>query len=97
MNKLPDQNCKKCPHGNKCSEVYRKIGESGCQPVTTSVSIAFLLPLVVFIVSVVIFNEYCSGYFDNKTYDSLASLAVGVFAAGISVFIARLVRGKSKN
>ncbi len=97
MNKLPDQNCKDCPHGNKCSEIYSKLGETGCKPVTTSVSIAFLLPLVVFIVSVVFVNEYWGDYFESDINASLSSLAAGVFAAGVSVYIARRMQGRKSN
>ena len=96
MNKLPDQNCKDCPNGNKCSEIYSKLGESGCKPVTIPVSIAFLLPMVVFIVSVVVFSEYCSGGFENKTNASSISLLVGVFTAGLSVYVARLIYSRKR-
>ncbi len=97
MDKLPDQNCKGCPHSGKCSEVYKKLGESGCKPVTTSVSVAFLLPMVVFIITVVIFNEYWGGHFENPTNASLVSLFAGVLTAGLSVYIARLVQGRKSN
>lgn len=97
MSNLPDQDCKNCPHGNKCSEIYDMLGKSNCKPVTTSVSIAFLLPLVVLIITMVVFEEYCSGYFENKITASLVSLTAGVLAGGISVYIACLVNRKIRS
>jgi hypothetical protein len=97
MSKLPDQNCSQCPNSNKCSEVYEKLGKSDCKPITRHVSIAFLLPMVVFIATIALFERFCGDYFSSKTVCSLVSLLCGLGAAIASVFLARLVRSKDEN
>lgn len=97
MSKLPDQNCNKCPNNNKCSEVYENLGKSSCKPVATSVSIAFLLPMVVFIITIALFQEYCGDVFASKRVNSLFSVFCGLVLSAFSVYIARLIRGKKSN
>jgi len=42
--------CKSCQHQNTCEDVYRRLGHSQAPPVTSKVIIAFVLPLLTFIV-----------------------------------------------
>jgi uncharacterized membrane protein (DUF485 family) len=44
-----EKNCRSCKERNSCQEVYRKLGQSDTPPVTKSVILAFLLPLLIFI------------------------------------------------
>jgi uncharacterized membrane protein (DUF485 family) len=48
---MPEDNnkCQDCSDRQKCEEVYRKMAGSEGPPVTFSVIMAFLLPLVIFI------------------------------------------------
>lgn len=54
------ENCRNCHQKHDCQEVYRRLGNSTCPSVVTKTIVAFLLPLVVFIISLVVFNRIFS-------------------------------------
>lgn len=96
MSGLPDKHCKDCVNEHKCSQIYEQLSKSSCKPITTTVSIAFLLPMVVFIFTAAIVDSFCEGFFSSETSGSLFSLASGVVAAGISVFVGRIFISKNR-
>lgn len=49
--------CQDCSHKHDCRHIYRQLGHSSCPSVAIKVIVAFLLPLVVFIVSLAVFTE----------------------------------------
>jgi hypothetical protein len=49
--------CQDCHYKHDCREIYRQLGHSSCPSVVRKVIVAFLLPLVVFIISLAVFNE----------------------------------------
>jgi len=49
--------CQDCSHKHDCRHIYRQLGHSSCPSVALKVVVAFLLPLVVFIVSLAVFTE----------------------------------------
>lgn len=49
--------CSDCPQRDECQQVYRRLGQSRCGPVGSKSAIAFLIPIAVFIVSLVVFGE----------------------------------------
>jgi uncharacterized protein YqhQ len=90
MSKLPDENCNNCPNSHRCSEVYEKIGNSNCKPVAKSVVIAFLLPIVVFIVSVAVCKELLAAIFSSEIISSSVSLLLGLIITAGCVYVMRL-------
>ena len=73
------------------------MSKSKCEPVAKTISIAFLLPLLVFIITIALSEHYLSAHFENKTVCSLLSLLVGLVVSAISVCIARFFVLKGKN
>ena len=53
--------CQECHQKHECQEVYRRLGSSECQPVFYKTVVAFLMPMVVFIVSLAVFEKILSG------------------------------------
>ena len=51
------QFCQDCHQKHDCQEIYRKMGGSDCPPVFKKVLVAFLLPMLVFVVSLAIFDR----------------------------------------
>lgn len=49
--------CEGCDQSNKCQEISRKLGNVKGPSVALKVIVAFLLPLVVFIVSLAVFER----------------------------------------
>jgi len=50
--------CQDCRYKHDCREIYRRLGHATCPSILRKVIVAFLLPLVVFIVSLAIFDEF---------------------------------------
>ncbi len=73
------------------------MSKSKCEPVAKTISVAFLLPLLVFIITIAFSERFLSGYFENKTVCSLLSLLAGLVVSALSVFIARFFVLKGKN
>jgi hypothetical protein len=48
---MQNRSCKGCQHHNTCEEVYRCLGHSNAPPVTANVLVAFVLPMVTFVVT----------------------------------------------
>ncbi len=53
--------CQDCHQKHECKEVYRRLGSSECQPDFYQTVVAFLMPMVVFIASLVVFDKILSG------------------------------------
>ena len=72
--------CHDCHLKHECQEVYRRLGCSECPPVFYKTVVAFLIPMVVFIVSLAVFEKIFSGgnylHFSHKL-----QTAVGFFIA----------------
>lgn len=49
--------CQDCHHKHDCRQIYRQLGHTSCPPVVHKVIVAFLLPLIVFIVSLAVFDK----------------------------------------
>ena len=46
--------CQGCQNRNSCEDVYRRLGQSDMSPVAVKVCIAFILPLIAFVVSLAV-------------------------------------------
>ncbi len=44
------QNCQGCAQKNSCEDVYQRMGHSKAPPVTRKILVAFVLPMLVFVV-----------------------------------------------
>ena len=55
---VQNEDCQNCHQKHDCREVYRLLGNSEGPSVVLKVIIAFLIPLVVFIVSLAVFEQF---------------------------------------
>ena len=46
--------CQGCQHHNSCEDIYRRLGHSDTSSVAVKVCIAFILPLIAFVVSMAV-------------------------------------------
>ncbi len=46
--------CQGCQHHNSCADMYRRLGHSDTSSVAVKVCIAFILPLIAFVVSMAV-------------------------------------------
>lgn len=49
--------CKDCQQQHDCREVYRRLGHATCPSIFRKVIVAFLLPLIIFIVSLAVLEK----------------------------------------
>lgn len=49
--------CQNCRQKHDCQEVYRRLGNSACPSILLKTIMAFLLPLVVFIISLAVLDK----------------------------------------
>jgi glucan phosphoethanolaminetransferase (alkaline phosphatase superfamily) len=91
--------CEGCDQSSKCQEIFRKLGSIKGPSFTLKVIVAFLLPLIVFIVSLAIFERVFArsiGAEGLRTVISLlmATLVTFVFILGIKLIGKRIGRAK---
>mgnify|MGYP003801798133 CR=1 FL=1 len=72
---------------DSCKEAYRKLGESKAPNVLTKVILAFLLPLILFILSIAAFERLLT---DDKLKTEMTA-ELGAFAGGIAVVFVYLI------
>ena len=53
--------CENCPQAHECQEVYRHLGNVKGPSIAVKVIVAFLLPMLVFVVSLAIFDRIFTG------------------------------------
>jgi len=72
--------CQECNQRNKCQETYQQLGKAEGSSVTFKVVAAFLIPILVFITSLVIFEHILAGMIETKelriAFDFLLAMAV---------------------
>jgi hypothetical protein len=83
--------CKDCFHKDNCSEIYRQMGRIKGKSVTLKVIVAFLLPLIIFIATLAIFQELTAGMIKSEGLQTILGL-LAAFAAGFTcVLISKLL------
>jgi uncharacterized membrane protein len=79
--------CEGCDQNNKCREIYRKLGNVKGPSIALKVIVAFLLPLVVFIVSLAVFERV----FANSIGTEGLRTAISLLAAFVVTFVFILI------
>jgi glucan phosphoethanolaminetransferase (alkaline phosphatase superfamily) len=79
--------CEGCDQSNKCQEIYRKLGSVKGPSVALKVIVAFLLPLVVFTVSLAVFERV----FARSIATEGLRTAISLLAAFVVTFIFMLI------
>ena len=91
---MAEQNfCQNCHQRHNCSEIYRQLGQAEGPSVVFKAVTAFLLPLVVFIVTLAAFEKIFAGIINGKETQTalglLAALSLTlIFVVSCSLLIA---------
>ncbi len=67
--------CQGCQHHNSCEDIYRRLGHSDTSSVAVKVCIAFILPLIAFVVSSL----------QTPVYEASATVSIDQKAFGLSI------------
>ena len=84
-----EKNCQGCRYRHTCEEVYNKLGHSKACPVTLKIILAFLLPLIVFIASIALFERIFSRALNAEWLVLILSLFTAV---SITLVLASVVK-----
>ena len=88
--------CQSCNQKHKCQEVYRQLSEAKCPSVVFKVVVAFLLPIVVFIAALAIFEKILSGFEITADLRAVLSMAVSLSVTAVFVLIVRASKAPNK-
>ena len=72
--------------------MYRELGNVEGPPVAAKVVLAFLLPLLVFIVSLGAFEEILTGSIDKSNVSTVVSLLLALLVTFTCIWIVKMVR-----
>lgn len=87
--------CGRCPQQDKCRDVYDRMGQFAGPSLFFKVILAFLLPLVIFVVSLAVFERCLADVIEIKSFQTLASFAgAGGLVFIYTIFVSLLTRQK---
>jgi uncharacterized membrane protein len=81
--------CQDCIQKHDCQRIYEQLGDSSGESVALKVILAFLLPLIVFIVSLAVFERVLAGAIKAEGLQIVLSFLLALLVTFICVFITR--------
>jgi len=86
--------CQNCNQKHDCQEIYRQLGNAKCPSVATKAVAAFLVPLMVFIAALVVFEKILAEAINPKELRTVLSLLLAlsvtfIFVVSCSLLVAR--------
>jgi len=82
------KNCSQCGQKDRCGLLYEKMGNSGGPNVAWKAVVALLIPIVVFILSLVAAEKLLKDQFNDKTLTIICFIA----ALGVTITVVFLIR-----
>jgi len=83
--------CQDCIQKHDCQRIYEQLGDSPGPSVTLKVIFAFLLPLIVFIVSLAVFERVLARAINIEEVQIALSFLLALLATFVYVLIARVI------
>ena len=84
--------CQDCTQKDDCQGISEQTGESSGSSVTLNVILAFLLPLLVFIVSLAVLEKVLSGTFNAEWLKTVVSFLLAMLVTFACILITRVMR-----
>lgn len=95
---VQQESCQGCHQKDDCQKIYGQLTNAKGPSVTVKVVLAFLLPLVVFIVSLAAFEKILAGSFDAGQLRAAVTFLLALLTTLICIFIVKFAnRHFSKN
>jgi hypothetical protein len=86
-----DDFCQSCNQKDNCQEAYRRLGSARGPSVVPKVVLAFLVPMLVFIVSLALFEKILAKAAMARHVQTAVGLAAALAATFICVLVARAI------
>ena len=93
LEKTMDENefCGNCNQKHNCGSIYNQLGNTNGPSVVVKVVIAFLLPLLVFIISLAIFEEIFAKTINNQLVQTALCMVSALLVTFSYILIVRLI------
>ena len=88
--------CQGCERADKCQDVYRRLGQASGPSVVFKVVIAFLVPMVVFIAALAVFEGILARAINTKALQTPLSFLLALLVTSALVLIIKTVSGHRK-
>ena len=89
--------CEDCKQKHDCQEIYKQLGDVKGPSVVVKVIVAFLLPLVVFIVSLAAFQEIFVRAISSQRLQAAFSFLLALVVTFICILIVRVINRTRTN
>jgi len=89
--------CENCTQNHDCQKVYQQLGDIEGPSVVIKAIVAFLLPLVVFIVSLAVFQEILGNAISSKRMQTALSLLSALLVTFVCILIVRVINRTRTN
>jgi len=86
------ENCQGCYQKDQCREIYRQLGNAEGPSVFCRVVVAFLLPIVVFISVLAVFEETLAGVIDSKVLRTICGFLSALAAVYACILITKVIK-----
>jgi len=83
--------CDNCTQKHNCSSIYRQLGNTHSPSVVSKVLIAFVLPLLVFIISLGVFEEIFTKKISGQNLQTILSLLLALLVTFFCILITRII------
>lgn len=83
--------CQDCFQKHDCKRIYEQLGDSPGPSVALKVILAFLLPLIVFIVSLTVFERVLAGAITTGRMQTALSFVLALLVTFVCVLITRAI------
>jgi uncharacterized membrane protein len=83
--------CQDCIQKHDCQGIYEQLGDSSGESVTLKVILAFLLPLIVFIVSLAVSDRVLTGAIKDERLQMALSFLLALLVTFVCVLITRVL------
>jgi len=87
----PKRFCQDCIQKHDCKRIYEQLGNSPGPSVALKAILAFLLPLMVFIVSLAVFERVLAGAITTERMQTALSFVLALLATFVCVLITRVI------
>ena len=88
---LQQKFCQECNQKRNCKEVYQQLGNTKNPSVVFKVVVAFLLPMVIFIASLVIFDHILAKVMNNKEAQTALSFLLALSVTFVAVLVIKMI------
>jgi uncharacterized membrane protein (DUF373 family) len=94
---MDQQQCQSCGMKDSCKEVYKQLGECKAPNVLTKVIMAFLLPLILFIFSIVLFDRLLIEKLKSERASNLAAFGAAIAIVFLYLLFLKLLNFRRRN